>query len=84
MNMGKTFVNINITYYNTLGNLPPEVHYYYNDGVNPATSTWDELTVDEANRMMWELVKMGGTNTFKSNPYCSAICTREVAFWGFL
>lgn len=83
--MEKTFIRINITYYNsTKTHLKPDIHYYRDDGVHPAISTWNKLTVDEANKLMWELVKLGGKNTFKANRYNNVICEREVAFWGFL
>ena len=83
--MEKTYLSISITYYNsTKVYIQPDVHYYRNDGIHPATSTFNKLTPAEANKLMWELVKLGGKNTAKSNPYCPAICTREVIFWGRL
>ena len=84
-NMKKTYLHIGITYYNSYKvDIKPEVHYYLNDGVNPAISTFNELTVDEANKLMWKLVKLGAKNTFKLNWFNSAICTREVTFLGQL
>jgi hypothetical protein len=83
--MEKTYLSISITYYNsTKVYIEPDVHYYRNDGVHPVTSTWNKLTVDEANQLMWELVKLGGKNIIKSNRYRPSICTREVTFWGRL
>ena len=83
--MNKTFISITITYYNTTKvYIPPEVHYYRNDGIHPETSTWNKLTVAEANRLMWELVKLGGENEFKANRYNNTICERRVSFWGVL
>jgi len=81
--MKKTFISISITYYPT-PKLPPEVHYFRDDGIHPVVSTWDKLTVDEANRLMWELVKLGGENIYKSNMIDNAISERRVTFWGFL
>lgn len=81
--MEKTYISITITHYNTRY-LKPEIHYYRNDGVHPAISTFDKLTVLEANKLMWELVKIGGTNRYKANMYNNAISTREVTFWGNL
>lgn len=81
--MEKTYLSISITYYNTKV-LKPEVHYYRNDGIHPAISTWDKLTVAEANQLMWELVKLGAKNTYHSNMYNNAISERKVTFWGFL
>ena len=83
--MEKTYLGISITYYNnTKVHIKPEVHYYRNDGIHPATSTWDKLTVDEANKLMWELVKLGAKNTYASNQFNNAISERRVSFWGFL
>ena len=81
--MEKTYLSMSITYYNTKV-LKPEVHYYRDDGVHPAISTWDKLTVAEANQLMWELVKLGAKNTYYSNMYNNAISERKVTFWGFL
>ena len=83
MNMEKTYLSITITYYSTK-RIKPEVHYYRNDGIHPATSTWDKLTVDEANKLMWELVKLGGNNSYKANMFNNAISERQVTFWGVL
>ena len=81
--MNKTYLSISITYYNTKV-LKPEVHYYRNDGIHPATSTWDKLTVAEANQLMWELVKLGAKNTYTANQFNNAISERRVTFWGIL
>ena len=81
--MEKTYLSITITYY-PKGVLAPEVHYYRNDGVHPAISTFDKLSVAEANVMMWELVKLGAKNTYNSNMYDNAISERKVTFWGIL
>jgi len=81
--MSKTFISISITHYST-PRLAPEVHYFRNDGIHPIVSTWDKLTVDEANRLMWELVKLGGENRYKSNMFNNAISERCVTFFGEL
>lgn len=79
----KTYLSISITYYNNRY-LAPEVHYYRDDGIHPAVSTWDKLTTAEANQLMWELVKLGAKNTYKSNMYNNAISERRVTFFGVL
>ena len=81
--MNKTYLTITITYYSTK-RIKPEVHYYRNDGIHPTISTWDKLTVAEANQLMWELVKLGAKNTYHSNMYNNAISERRVTFWGIL
>ena len=81
--MEKTYLSITITYY-PKGVLAPEVHYYRDDGVHPTVSTFDKLSVAEANVMMWELVKLGAKNTYKANCFNNAISERQVTFWGNL
>ena len=81
--MEKTYLSITITHYNTKA-LKPEIHYYRDDGIHPTISTWDKLTVDEANQLMWELVKLGAKNTYIANMFNNAISERRVTFWGFL
>lgn len=81
--MEKTYISITITYYGSRI-LAPEVHYYRNDNLHPVVSTWDKLTVAEANQMMWELVKLGAKNTYRSNAYNNRICERKVTFYGVL
>lgn len=81
--MNKTYVSISIIYYSA-SNLEPDVYYYRNDGVHPSTSTFNELSVDEANLLMWKLVKLGGTNTYQANRYDNTISERTATFWGEL
>lgn len=83
MNMEKTYLSITITYYSTK-RIAPDVHYYRNDGVHPVTSTWNKLTVTEANRLMWKLVKLGAKNVYVANMFNNAISERRVTFWGYL
>ena len=83
MNMKETYVSITVTHYSNR-NMKPEVHYYQNDGVNPVVFTVDELTAEEANTLMWKLVKLGGHNSFRANRYNNAICERNVTFIGEL
>ena len=80
--MEKTYVSITITYYSNK-RLAPDVHYYFDNGISPRISRWD-MSVEEANRRMWELVSMGGKNEYRSNPYNNAISERHVSFWGQL
>ena len=81
--MEKTYISITITHYNsTKVNLKPAVHYYLNDGVNPPVSEFNKLTAEEANVLMWKLVKQGGSNTTETNWFDPSICTRRVMFWG--
>lgn len=81
--MNKTYLSISITYYSTK-RIKPDVHYYRDDGVHSPVSTWDKLTVDEANKLMWELVKLGAENTYTANMYNNAISERRITFWGEL
>lgn len=74
------YISITITHYAGCYTMH-EVHYYMNDG-NNIISTWDKLTVDAANKLMWELVKLGGKNRYRTNLYNNAISYREVVFYG--
>lgn len=78
--MEKTYISITITYYNSKCNIAPSVMYYCSDEKLPKP----RLQLEDANRLTWELVKMGGTNTYRSNIYDNAISERIVTFWGFL
>jgi len=83
--MKKTYISISITYYNsTKVNIQPDVRYYRDDSVHPVVSTTNKLTVNEANQLMWELVKLGAENSYISNMFNNAISERRVVFWGFL
>ena len=81
--MEKTYIHISITHYAN-HRIQPDVHYFRSTGNKPYTSSWNKLTVDEANLLMWELIKLGGENKFRSNWFNNAISTREVTFWGLL
>lgn len=81
--MNKTFISITITYYN-IKDLDPVIHYYRTDNFHPCVSTFDKLTALEANKLMWELVKLGGENSYSSNMYDNSISTRHVSFYGQL
>lgn len=81
--MDKTYISISITYYPTK-RIAPDIHYYRHDGNHPVTSTWNKLTVTEANLLMWELVKLGGENSYRANMFNNAISERKVTFWGRL
>ena len=82
--MEKTYISITITHYNSLkANMKPQVHYYRNDG-KTSTSTYDDMSVLEANKLMWILMKLGGKNSYVSNWFNNAISTRTVTFWGRL
>ncbi len=81
--MENTYLHISITHYNN-GIMPPVVYYYRNDGIHPTVSTSDKLTVDEANKLMWELVKFGAKNSYHANWFRDSISVREVTFYGIL
>jgi hypothetical protein len=81
--MNNTYINIRITYYSHKY-ITPTVCYYRADHKSKPVFTHNKLTVDEANQLMWELVKLGGKNRYSSNPYRAGISTREVSFYGQL
>lgn len=75
----KDYTNITITYY-AHHYIEPEVHYYHSDGVTTPVSSYD-MDINTANKLMWELVKAGGKNSFRSNIFNNAISYREVKIW---
>lgn len=79
----KTYLSISIVHYSNR-RIAPDVHYYKDDGVHPTTSTFNELSTDEANKLMWELVKLGAKNAYSANMLNNAISERRVTFWGEL
>lgn len=81
--MKKTYLSISITHYGS-NDIKPSVHYYRNDGVHPPFSSFNKLSVDEANQLMWELVKLGGKNSYEANMFNNAISERQVIFYGEL
>lgn len=83
MNMGKTYINITISYWSNHA-LKPTVYYYRSQDGQEPYFTIDKLTVDEANRLMWELVKLGGKNAYESNPFKNSLSERRVTFYGRL
>lgn len=83
MNMKETYVSVTITHFSN-HNMKPEVQYYQDDGTHPVIFTIDKLAVNEANLLMWKLIKLGGTNTYRANMFNNAISERNVTFWGEL
>lgn len=77
--MKKTFIDITITFYGHHF-IEPEVHYHYSDGVTTPVDTYD-MDIDTARKLMWELVKEGGKNSYRSNMYNNSISYREVMLW---
>lgn len=77
----KTYIVLSITYYR---HMEPEVHCYRHDDDQPASSSWNKLTVHEANLEMWKLVKRGGKNEYSANIFDSALSERRVTYWGEL
>ena len=74
----KTYISIRVTHYSD-HNIQPEASYYRSDGIHDPV--FEKLTVDEANRLMWELIGLGGENSYTSNIYDNAISTRSVVFF---
>ena len=79
-NMNKTYISITITYFCD----GPDVHYYQNDGIHPVVTSRNKLTANEANVLMWKLVKRGGENSYRTNMFNPHLHTRKVEFYGYL
>lgn len=75
----KVFESVSITYYpNRI--IAPRVYHHYNDGT--AEIKDHNMSVDEANILMWKLVKKGARNYYESNMFNNGICMRYVAYFG--
>ena len=75
----KTYISIIITYYSSQKS---DVYYHRHRSGEADTFTHNKLTPIEANRLMWELVKLGGKNHYRSNIFDNAISSREVYYYG--
>jgi hypothetical protein len=75
----KIYESVSITYYpNRI--VEPKVFHYLNDG---ATEVKDHhMSVEEANLLMWKLVKLGGKNHYESNMFNNGISMRYVCYFG--
>ncbi len=64
---------------------------YFDNGIAPMTRMGQiankdhiidtEIPLAHAQKLMWELVKAGGTRTYESNPYAHNIHTSEVTYY---
>ena len=77
-----TYICINITYYR---NGSTSTYFYRHELDTPEAETrFDELSANEANKLMWELIKLGGKNEYYSNMFNNAISYRRVTYYGEL
>ena len=49
--------------------------------IDDGEMTHRELTLEEARRMQWELLKAGATRTFRPNWFDNAISQVKVSYW---
>lgn len=74
--MKYVYMNVSITLY---PNCEPDCYYWERLDDQPAT--FRKLTLDEARRMQWELVKAGAKREFRPNFLDNAISKVEVYYW---
>ena len=74
--MNHVYMSISITLYRYS---KPSCTYWEKIDNNPMTHR--ELTLNEARRMQWELVKAGATRTVAANLFDNAISHVDVDYW---
>lgn len=75
----KTYISVTVIYYR---HMKPETHCYRHTDGQEASSIWNEMSVQEANLLMWKLIKLGGKNEYSANIFDNAISERRVTYWG--
>lgn len=75
--MGGVFMSVDITYYGP--GLTPMCRFYEILNDEPCTSR--KLSLEEAHRLMWELVLAGATKEYHSNQYDPSIHTVSAQYY---
>ena len=74
--MKHLYMSISITLYN---HCEPNCTYW--EEIDDEEMTSRRLTLEEARRMQWELVKAGAERTYRPNLYDNAISQVDVHYW---
>lgn len=76
--MNRIYMSIMISYWSN-PKLTPDCIFY--EAVDGGKMTRRELTLDEARKLQWELVKAGATRTFSTNMFNPKIAQVDVNYW---
>lgn len=76
MNMNRVYMSISITLYS---HCEPDCTYW--ERIDDGPITHRKLSLDEARRMQWELVKAGAERKYCSNLFDNAISNVDVDYW---
>ena len=76
--MKHIYMSLAITFYAT-SRIQPECRFY--ERVDGGEMTVRKLSINEARKLQWELVKAGATRTAYSNMFNNAISTVDVSYW---
>lgn len=75
--MKHVFMKLSITYYSTR-NCAMCLFFQKTPGSKLETR---ELTLNEARKLQWELMKAGGTRKVTTHPYINTIYDVEIEYW---
>ena len=75
-----TYITVSITHFSH--SKTTHVHYYCSTVGQAPVYTFNEMKPDEANKLMWKLIKKGGKNEYYPNPYDNTISIRSVVYYG--
>ena len=76
--MNSIYMHLTITHYNNK-NVPSDLTFY--QAVDDEPMTCRKLTLAEAQRLQWELVKAGAKRTIAPNMYTNSISNVEVSYF---
>ena len=76
--MKHIYMSLSITFYST-PRLQPECRFY--ERVDSGEMTVRKLSINEARKLQWELVKAGATRKAYSNMFNNTISTVDVSYW---
>jgi len=76
--MKSIYMNVTITNYNR-NYIAPDCTYY--ESIDDKGMTSRKLTIDEARKLQWELVKAGATRRVEPNMFNNSISRVDVSYW---
>lgn len=76
--MKHIYMSLAITFYST-SRIQPDCRFY--ERVDGGDMTVRKLSINEARKLQWELVKAGATRTICPNMFNNAISNVDVSYW---
>lgn len=75
--MKRIYMSLSISFYSR--GLAPDCRFY--EMIDDKEMTVRKLTLAEAQKLQWELVKAGATRTYRSNMFNNAMSDVDVDYW---